>query len=110
MGSLSQNLAVLCRNQPNVMALARVVVRRYAAQGGKASSTTTTSSAKQISDVPGLSTAVYKLPSGEVGPGASKAGNYKNPEYFCYNKTSYFEAEIEMAKFRLPQPSSTKKN
>lgn len=45
----------------------------------------------------------------EVGPGASKSGEYKNPEYFCYNTTSYFEAEVEMLKYRLPQPSPYKK-
>ncbi|XP_050539832.1 NADH dehydrogenase [ubiquinone] flavoprotein 3, mitochondrial [Daktulosphaira vitifoliae] len=33
---------------------------------------------------------------------------YKNPQYFSYHKTSYFDAEIEMLKYRLPQPSSLK--
>jgi hypothetical protein len=47
----------------------------------------------------------------DVGPGASKGGQYKNPEYFCYNRMSYFEAEMEMSKYRLPQPSNkSKKN
>jgi hypothetical protein len=45
----------------------------------------------------------------EVGPGASKDGQYKNPEYFCYNRMSYFEAESEMSKYRLPQPSNKPK-
>jgi hypothetical protein len=45
----------------------------------------------------------------DVGPGASKDGKYKNPEYFCYNPMSYFEAEIEMLKYRLPQPSNKRK-
>jgi NADH dehydrogenase [ubiquinone] flavoprotein 3, mitochondrial len=44
-----------------------------------------------------------------VGPGAKKDGAYKNPEYFCYNENSYFEAEVEMAKYRIPQPSNKKK-
>jgi hypothetical protein len=44
-----------------------------------------------------------------VGPGAKKDGVYKNPEYFCYNENSYFEAEVEMAKYRIPQPSNKKK-
>lgn len=44
-----------------------------------------------------------------VGPSASKNGEYKNPEYFCYNVTSFAEAEVEMAKFRLPAPSNKKK-
>lgn len=59
-------------------------------------------------DVPGLSTKVVNVPSQEVGPGASKNSTYKNPEYFCYNQASYFEAEVEMQKFRLPQPSNKK--
>lgn len=42
----------------------------------------------------------------EVGPGASKSSDYKNPEYFLYNKNSYFEAEIEMLKYRCPQPKA----
>ncbi|XP_047117557.1 uncharacterized protein LOC124798278 [Schistocerca piceifrons] len=60
-------------------------------------------------DVPGLSAAVYQVPSGGVGPGASKDGEYKNPEYYSYHNTSYFEAEIEMLKYRIPQPSSLSK-
>lgn len=44
-----------------------------------------------------------------VGPGAKKDGAYKNPEYYCYNDMSYFEAEVEMAKYRIPQPSNKKK-
>lgn len=59
-------------------------------------------------DVPGLSKTVVDVPKTEVGPGASKSSQYKNPEYFCYNNISYFEAEVEMSKFRLPQPSSKK--
>lgn len=39
---------------------------------------------------------------------ASENGVYKNPQYFCYHKNSYFDAEIEMLKYRLPQPSSLK--
>ncbi|KAF2354422.1 NADH-ubiquinone oxidoreductase flavoprotein 3 [Trinorchestia longiramus] len=41
-----------------------------------------------------------------VGPGASRSGDYKCVEYFCYNKTSYFDLEAEMVKDRLPQPSA----
>ncbi|KAJ1524276.1 hypothetical protein ONE63_010789 [Megalurothrips usitatus] len=62
-----------------------------------------------IPDVPGLSKKVLDVPNAEVGPGASKSTQYKNPEYFCYNNTSYFEAEIEMLKYRCPQPSALKK-
>ncbi|XP_014280440.1 NADH dehydrogenase [ubiquinone] flavoprotein 3, mitochondrial [Halyomorpha halys] len=63
---------------------------------------------KNIVEVPGLSSKVLQVPSQSVGPGASKTTGYKNPEYFCYDNMSYFEAEIEMLKFRLPQPSSKK--
>lgn len=62
--------------------------------------------ADSIPNVEGLSEAVVKVPSEPVGPGAAKNTGYKNPEYFCYDKTSYFEAEIEMLKFRCPQPST----
>lgn len=57
-------------------------------------------------EVPGLSSDVLKVPNEPVGPGASKAADYKNPEYYCYDKTSYFQAEIEMLKYRCPQPSN----
>uniref|UniRef100_A0A915HZH4 NADH dehydrogenase [ubiquinone] flavoprotein 3, mitochondrial n=1 Tax=Romanomermis culicivorax TaxID=13658 RepID=A0A915HZH4_ROMCU len=32
------------------------------------------------------------------------ASAYKSSKYFSYNQWSYYDAEIEMAKFRLPQP------
>lgn len=74
------------------------------------SSTSSASTTQEIkADVPGLSVRVVNVPGNEVGPGASKNSDYKNPEYFCYNSTSYFEAELEMQKYRLPQPSSRKK-
>ncbi|XP_058822962.1 uncharacterized protein LOC131684268 [Topomyia yanbarensis] len=57
-------------------------------------------------DVPGLSSKCVHSKSGPIGPGASRDGEYKVPEYFCYDKGSYFEAEVEMEKFRLPQPSA----
>uniref|UniRef100_A0A182KG49 Uncharacterized protein n=1 Tax=Anopheles christyi TaxID=43041 RepID=A0A182KG49_9DIPT len=57
-------------------------------------------------DVPGLSTRCVTKKDGPVGPGAERNGTYKVPEYFSYNQTSYFEAEIEMSKFRIPQPSA----
>nr|XP_040227118.1 uncharacterized protein LOC120952070 [Anopheles coluzzii] len=57
-------------------------------------------------DVPGLSSRCVAKKDGPVGPGAERTGTYKVPEYFSYNQTSYFEAEIEMSKFRIPQPSA----
>lgn len=59
-------------------------------------------------DVPGLSAKVVKIPGGEVGPGASKSGVYKNVEYFCYDSMSFYDANIELSGFRLPQPSPFK--
>ncbi|CAG9762506.1 unnamed protein product [Ceutorhynchus assimilis] len=61
-----------------------------------------------VPNVQGVSERVVKVPNEPVGPGASKDGNYPNPEYFCYDKTSYFEAEVEMLKYRCPQPSAFK--
>ncbi|XP_004928339.1 uncharacterized protein LOC114253324 [Bombyx mandarina] len=64
-----------------------------------------------IPEVNGLSSAVIHPASQPVGPGVDpkKTGAYKVPEYFCYDNVSFFEAEIEMAKYRLPQPSALKK-
>lgn len=64
--------------------------------------------ATNVPKVTGLSEACVKVPKDPVGPGAAKNTGYKNPEYFCYDKTSYFEAEIEMLKYRCPQPSTSK--
>jgi len=50
-----------------------------------------------------------KEPTGRVGPGATKTGDYKAPEYFCYTKWFFTEAEVEMQKYRCPQPSANKK-
>ncbi|KAJ8969382.1 hypothetical protein NQ314_001781 [Rhamnusium bicolor] len=61
-----------------------------------------------LPEVPGLSEACVKITSDSVGPGAAKNSNYKNPEYFCYDKISYYEAEIELLKYRCPQPSTEK--
>lgn len=80
-------------------------------------------------DVPGLSDNVVKMPNARknkqyrfaelggistwnqpkisaVGPNASKDTEYKNPEYFCYHVDSFGEAEVELAKYRLPVPSN----
>ncbi|CAH0727161.1 unnamed protein product, partial [Brenthis ino] len=79
-------------------------------QGGTSSSAPPTQ-ASVNANVPGLSSAVIHEASEPLGPGVdpNKSGPYKVPEYFCYDNMSYFEAEIEMAKFRLPQPSAVKK-
>lgn len=58
-------------------------------------------------DVPGLSSAVVFAATGPVGPGVppDKSGIYKTPEYFCYNPISFYEAEVEMVKYRNPPPA-----
>ncbi|KAG8229817.1 hypothetical protein J437_LFUL008184 [Ladona fulva] len=74
--------------------------------GSSASSKKPSSASSPTVDVPGLSNKVLSVPNAEVGPGASKSSNYKNPEYFSYHKFSFAEAEMEMIKFRIPQPSN----
>lgn len=72
-------------------------------------SSKSTSSSHQPSmnpDVPGLSKNIVNVPSAPVGPNASKDKEYKNPEYFCYHTESFGEAEVELAKYRLPAPSN----
>ncbi|CAG4951084.1 unnamed protein product [Parnassius apollo] len=90
----------------------RTFRRRYSESSSQTQGSSFASPSAVINtNVPGLSSAVIHPSSQPVGPGVdpSKNGAYKVPEYFCYDNMSYFEAEIEMAKFRLPQPSATKK-
>lgn len=62
-------------------------------------------------DAPGLSGAVVIPTTDPVGPGIKpdKSGAYKSPEYFCYNDMSYYEAEVEMSKYRCPPPNANRK-
>ncbi|CAG9861109.1 unnamed protein product [Phyllotreta striolata] len=55
---------------------------------------------KILAKVKGLSEAVLEVPCDPVGPGASKEGKYKNPEYYCYHKYSFVEALVELQKYR----------
>lgn len=86
---------------------------RFYSEGAQSSSSSSSSTSSQqvVSNVPGLSSAVIEPAAAPVGPNVEpdKSGAYKVPEYFCYNNTSFFEAEIEMSKFRCPQPSALKK-
>jgi hypothetical protein len=41
-------------------------------------------------------------------PGTGK--DYLNVNYFNYNKMSFAEADVEMEKFRIPQPVAPRKN
>lgn len=61
------------------------------------------------SNVAGLSSRCVEPNKGPVGPGAKSDGDYKVPEYFCFNQYTFTEAEIEMAKYRVPQPSALRK-
>lgn len=53
-------------------------------------------------DVPGLTSYVVVKKPAEVKPNDP----YKVPEYFCYDRFSYHGAEVELAKYRCPQPSA----
>ncbi|CAB3387550.1 Hypothetical predicted protein [Cloeon dipterum] len=99
--TVSAQIAILTSeiNQNSQDLLRGMVSQAKSPSGGPSSS---------IPNVQGLSAKCLKVPNEPVGPGAKKDGAYKNPEYYCYNDTSYFEAEIEMAKYRIPQPSNKK--
>lgn len=49
---------------------------------------------------------IFKFYFSAVGPNAAKNTEYKNPEYFCYHTETFGEAEVELAKYRLPAPSN----
>lgn len=87
-----------------------LTIRRGFSSGGVILNKPPTQSqdAPKIPDVKGLSAKVVHPANEPVGPGAAKTTNYKNPEYFCYDKNSFFEAEVEMASYRCPQPSNKK--
>ncbi|CAG4953239.1 unnamed protein product [Colias eurytheme] len=88
-----------------------VFARKLSEGSGQSQSSSQTSSSPTVNaEVPGLSSAVIHNASQPVGPNVdpNKAGPYKVPEYFLYDNMSFFEAEKEMAKYRLPQPSALK--
>ncbi|XP_013099975.1 uncharacterized protein LOC106082167 [Stomoxys calcitrans] len=83
---------------------------RLYSQGTGAAKPTATATKPPTSNVTGLSSNCVKPTTGPVGPGAAAdSPNYKVPEYFLFNRFSYAEAEVEMAKYRCPQPSALKK-
>ncbi|XP_075976789.1 NADH:ubiquinone oxidoreductase subunit V3 [Anticarsia gemmatalis] len=84
---------------------------RYYSEGAQSSSSSAGLPKDAVPNVPGLSSSVIQPAPGPVGPNVepNKSGAYKVPEYFCYDNMSFFEAEIEMSKFRCPQPSAIKK-
>nr|XP_036676988.1 uncharacterized protein LOC108021798 [Drosophila suzukii] len=84
-----------------------------ASGGGRASapgsaSESPAASGPSLPNVVGLSSNCVKPTTAPVGPGASATSGYKVPEYFSFNRFSYAEAEVEMAKYRCPQPSALK--
>lgn len=66
----------------------------------------TKTDAVNTANVTGFTSYVYKQQAGPIGPGASTTGEYKVPEYFSYDRFSYHGAEVELAKYRCPQPSA----
>jgi len=82
---------------------------RAFSQKGAATPPASQSSSTVNANVPGLSSKIVLPKSQPLGPGAATDGIYKVPEYYCYNRTSYYEAEVELAQFRCPQPSALKK-
>ncbi|KAM7347568.1 NADH:ubiquinone oxidoreductase subunit V3 [Cochliomyia hominivorax] len=89
----------------NVRSAQKLFQRFYTSGAAKKPASTGLS----VDNVKGLSSNCVKPVSGPVGPGASSTGQYKVPEYFSFNRFSFAEAEIEMAKYRCPQPSALKK-
>lgn len=83
----------------------RSIARVFSSQGSSTVKNVNSTPAIN-SNVEGLSENCVKVPNHPVGPGASKDKEYKNPEYFCYTINSFAEAEVEMAKYRLPAPSN----
>ncbi|XP_044728827.1 uncharacterized protein LOC123292297 [Chrysoperla carnea] len=104
------NLSIISRNIRGIsifsrnLASGQIVYNKETSSSSTASPSVTT--ANVIPEVQGLSSACIKESSEKILTGTSKNGAYKNPEYFSYDKTSYFEAEIEMLKYRCPQPSA----
>ncbi|KAK3927392.1 NADH dehydrogenase [ubiquinone] flavoprotein 3, mitochondrial [Frankliniella fusca] len=103
---IASKILGLCRLNPRFQVCGS---RLYSSAKGSSKSSSggaSGSSSTSTPNVTGLSKKVLDVPNTEVGPGASKSTAYKNPEYFCYNPASYFEAEVELLKYRCPQPSA----
>lgn len=90
----------------NILNTRKFVVKRFYSQKSTTNQTTKTSGDVKNVNVPGLSPYVIKQKAEPLGPGASATGKYRVPEYFCYDRFSYHGAEVELAKYRCPQPSA----
>lgn len=92
------------------MRFARQIVRAFSQKapsaGGAGGAQAT--SVDPLAKVTGLTSDCVKTPSEPVGPGAKTDGAYKVPEYFSYNNMSYHHAEVEMSKYRIPQPNANR--
>ncbi|XP_073834905.1 NADH:ubiquinone oxidoreductase subunit V3 [Musca autumnalis] len=95
----------------NVRSCNSLLVRCYSKATGAAKPPTGSPAIATTPNVTGLSSNCVKPTTSPVGfMGASADNpNYKVPEYFSFNRFSYHEAEVEMAKYRCPQPSALKK-
>lgn len=90
----------------------RVISRAYSKETNQTTGSVSSSAPPPpTTNAPGLSSAVVRPTTEPVGPGIKpdKSGPYKSPEYFCYNDMSYYEAEVEMAKYRCPPPNAHRK-
>lgn len=96
---------------PRSVALLRISVNasRAFSQGAPTTPKGPSSAPAINTNVPGLSSNVIKKRSEPLGPGASATGEYKVPEYYSYDRYSYHESEVEMAKYRCPQPNANRK-
>lgn len=86
-----------------------IAVRAFSQKASKPPKTSSKSATPSEPKVTGLSANIIKKKSEPLGPGASVTGTYKVPEYYCYDRFSYHEAEVEMAKHRCPQPVAPRK-
>lgn len=86
------------------------VLPRYFSEGPPTTPPASAPSTQTVPDVHGLSSNVIQPASHPLGPGVDpqKTGTYKVPEYFQYDSMSFFEAEIEMSKYRTPRKSAQK--
>ncbi|CAO1388837.1 unnamed protein product [Diamesa hyperborea] len=79
-----------------------------AAGGSKASTTSAPKTADPLKNVSGLTNNCLDKAMCDKKAVPGTGTEYKSPEYFSYSNTSYAEAEVEMEKFRIAQPSSVK--
>ncbi|CAO1406175.1 unnamed protein product [Diamesa serratosioi] len=84
------------------------IARTFSSAAGGSKSTVTSASkpADPLKNVSGLTTNCLNKDVCDKKAVPGTGTEYKSPEYFSYSNTSYAEAEVEMEKFRIAQPSS----